>query len=159
MRVKLVLFDALYTIVKPRSPIHIQYAQVFESYLGTVDPMRVKAAFTVGARISHLRPACPSRSISDTITNSMVASALKDVQRERPAYAASKDVSMRPGAAGWWAEVIQRTAVGAGSDPMSTPFYLIRVYLPQRSCLYRGGASPSRDHIQTVATIQFERRL
>ena len=53
MRVKLVLFDALYTIVKPRAPIHIQYAQVFESYLGTVDSMRVKAAFKIGARISH----------------------------------------------------------------------------------------------------------
>lgn len=56
MRVKLILFDALYTIVKPRAPIHIQYAQVFEPYLGTVDPMRVKAAFKVGARISHSRP-------------------------------------------------------------------------------------------------------
>jgi hypothetical protein len=55
MRIKLVLFDALYTIVKPRAPIHVQYARVFKPYLGTVDPMRVKAAFKIGARISHLR--------------------------------------------------------------------------------------------------------
>jgi len=90
MRIKLVLFDALYTIVKPRAPIHVQYAQVFKPYLGTVDPMRVKTAFKI---------------------------ALKDVQRERPAYAVRKGVSIGPGAEGWWAEVIRRTAVGTGSDP------------------------------------------
>ena len=45
----------------------------------------------------------------------MIASALKDLQREWPAYSTSKDT--RPGAEGWWAEVIRRTAIGAGSDP------------------------------------------
>jgi hypothetical protein len=60
----------------------------------------------------------------------MIASALKDVQRERPAYAPSKDMSKRPGADGWWAEVIERTAVGAGSDPTGTFFYPTRVYSP-----------------------------
>lgn len=55
MRVKLVLFDALYTIVKPRAPIHVQYTQVFEPYLGKVDPMRVKDAFNIGKCISHVR--------------------------------------------------------------------------------------------------------
>ena len=54
--------------------------------------------------------------------NFMIAPALKDLQRERPAYTASKDVSKRPGAEGWWAEVIRRTAVGAGSDPTGTFF-------------------------------------
>jgi len=127
MRVKLVLFDALYTIVKPRVPIHVQYAQVFEPYLGKVDPMRVKAAFKIG---THMRPACSSGPISDTITDFVIALALKDVQRERPAYAASKDVSMKPGAEGWWAEVIRRTAVGAGSDTTGTLFYLTRVCSP-----------------------------
>ena len=58
----------------------------------------------------------------------MIALALKDLQRERPAYAASKDVSKKPGAEGWWAEVIGRTAVGAGSDPTGTSFYPTRVF-------------------------------
>ena len=128
MRVKLVLFDALYTIVKPRAPIHVQYTQVFEPYLGKVDPMRVKDAFNIGTCISHLGTPCSNRPISDTITHFMIASALQDLQRERPAYAASKDVSKRPGAEGWWAEVIGRTAVGAGSDPAGTSFYPTRVY-------------------------------
>lgn len=64
------------------------------------------------------------------MTNFMIAPALRDVQRERPAYAASKDVSIGPGAEGWWAEVIGRTAVGAGFDPTSTLYYAIGVYSP-----------------------------
>jgi hypothetical protein len=160
MRVKLVLFDALYTIVKPRAPIHVQYAQVFEPYLGTVDPTKVKTAFKIGARISHRRPSCSSsQTVSGARTDLTIVSALKDVQRERPAYAASKNVHMKPGAEGWWAEVIGRTAVGAGSDPTGMHFYPTRVFLARLSCLDRCTEGPPRDHTQTDTTIQFKGRL
>ncbi|KAF8513027.1 HAD hydrolase subfamily IA REG-2-like protein [Hysterangium stoloniferum] len=80
-RIKLVLFDALHTLITPRLPVHIQYAQVFEPYIGPLPPDQVKTSFK---------------------------KALKDMQREKPAYAG--------GAQGWWKLVIRRTAVGAGAD-------------------------------------------
>lgn len=46
--IKLVLFDALHTIITPRLPIHVQYAHVFQPYLGVLDPTRVQIAFKTG---------------------------------------------------------------------------------------------------------------
>ncbi|CDO69290.1 hypothetical protein BN946_scf184976.g9 [Trametes cinnabarina] len=82
MAIRLVTFDALHTLVTPRLPIYVQYAQTFEPYLGALDPDALKRAFKI---------------------------ALKQVQQEQPVY--------RGGAHDWWADVIRRTAVGAGADP------------------------------------------
>lgn len=41
--------------------------------------------------------------------------ALKELQIDKPAY--------QSGADGWWAEVIRRTAVGAGADPSGEQTY------------------------------------
>ncbi|KAG6849991.1 hypothetical protein H0H93_002781 [Arthromyces matolae] len=43
--IRLVTFDALYTLVVPRIPVHLQYAQVFEPYLGVLDPLDLKKSF------------------------------------------------------------------------------------------------------------------
>jgi len=48
MTVTLVLFDALYTIVKPRAPVFIQYATVFEPHLGKLNPDAIKYSFKTG---------------------------------------------------------------------------------------------------------------
>jgi hypothetical protein len=47
MRIKIVFFDALHTIVKLRQPIHIQYQEVFAPYFST-DPSKIKASFKKG---------------------------------------------------------------------------------------------------------------
>lgn len=80
-RIRLVTFDILHTLIIPRQPIHVQYAEVFRPFLGTLEPDAVKASFKT---------------------------ALKAVQKELPAY--------QHGAPLWWAEVIKRTALGAGAD-------------------------------------------
>ncbi|OSD03963.1 HAD hydrolase subfamily IA REG-2-like protein [Trametes coccinea BRFM310] len=59
MAIRLVTFDALHTLVTPRLPIYVQYAQTFEPYLGTLDPAALKRAFKT---------------------------ALKQVQQEQPVY-------------------------------------------------------------------------
>ncbi|KAI0958382.1 hypothetical protein AcV7_004217 [Taiwanofungus camphoratus] len=81
MAVRLVVFDALHTLLAPRLPIPVQYAQTFAPYLGALDPDALKRAFKT---------------------------ALGELQAEKPAY--------QSGAQDWWAEVIRRTAVGAGAD-------------------------------------------
>ncbi|PVG02359.1 HAD-like protein [Serendipita vermifera] len=88
MRIRIVFFDALFTIVKPRQPIDIQYQEIFAPYF-TTDPSRIKASFK---------------------------RALKEVQVERPAYI-SGALDKERGAESWWREVIERTAIGAGADP------------------------------------------
>ncbi|KAH9894978.1 HAD hydrolase subfamily IA REG-2-like protein [Cubamyces lactineus] len=59
MAIRLVTFDALHTLVTPRLPVYVQYAQTFEPYLGALDPAALKSAFK---------------------------SALKQVQQEHPVY-------------------------------------------------------------------------
>lgn len=44
-----------------------------------------------------------------TVLTTQSMAALKQVQKEKPAY--------ESGAEGWWGEVIKRTAIGAGADP------------------------------------------
>jgi len=48
MTTRLVLFDALYTLVKPTAPVFIQYANVFEPHLGKLSPDAIKASFKTG---------------------------------------------------------------------------------------------------------------
>jgi hypothetical protein len=107
MRVKMVFFDALHTIVRPRLPIHIQYAEVFAPHF-TVDPLQIKAAFKTGPCIHG-----PRR--FDQIMTDAIAAALKQVQVERPAYV-SNDPQSAKRVEHWWSEVIRRTAIGAGAD-------------------------------------------
>ncbi|OCH88267.1 HAD hydrolase subfamily IA REG-2-like protein [Obba rivulosa] len=45
MAIRLVLFDALHTIVTPRLPIYVQYSQTFEPYLGRLDPVQLRTSF------------------------------------------------------------------------------------------------------------------
>lgn len=48
MAIRLVTFDALHTLVTPRLPVYVQYAQTFEPYLGAMDPVALKRAFKSG---------------------------------------------------------------------------------------------------------------
>lgn len=57
MTIRLVTFDALHTIVTPRLPVYVQYAQTFEPYLGVLEPEALKKSFKLGAaslRLIHL---------------------------------------------------------------------------------------------------------
>lgn len=46
VRIRLVTFDALHTIISPRHPIHVQYSQVFAPFLGVLPPESIKKSFT-----------------------------------------------------------------------------------------------------------------
>lgn len=48
MAIRLVTFDALHTLVTPRLPVYVQYSQIFEPYLGTIDPDALKQSFKSG---------------------------------------------------------------------------------------------------------------
>ncbi|KAG9000506.1 hypothetical protein FRB94_005394 [Tulasnella sp. JGI-2019a] len=80
--VRVVLFDALFTLVRPRKSVAAQYAQVFEPHLGVISEAAVEKSFPI---------------------------ALRDVQKSKPAYAGGKDA--------WWADVMRKTAIGAGANP------------------------------------------
>jgi len=46
--IRLVTFDALHTLITPRKPIHVQYAEVFSPYLGTLPPDAIARSFKLG---------------------------------------------------------------------------------------------------------------
>ncbi|GLB37510.1 putative HAD-hyrolase-like [Lyophyllum shimeji] len=48
--IRLVTFDLLYTLIVPRLPIHVQYSQAFEPYLGVLDPESLRQSFGVAFR-------------------------------------------------------------------------------------------------------------
>lgn len=52
--IRLVTFDALFTLIYPREPIHIQYASAFKfrNRFGDLDPLNIEASFKVGTK-SH----------------------------------------------------------------------------------------------------------
>jgi hypothetical protein len=104
-KVTTVFFDALGTLITPRHPIHVQYAEVFEPYLGKLQPSRVQGAFKKGVYIFL----CYIILLSgrEILHFYSPRAALKDVQREKPVFAG--------GAEAWWRDVIRRTAVGAGA--------------------------------------------
>ncbi|KAJ7901933.1 HAD-like domain-containing protein [Mycena olivaceomarginata] len=56
-RIRLVSFDLLHTLITPRYPIHVQYARVFEPYLGTLDPDAIKDSLRIA--LSQLRSEKP----------------------------------------------------------------------------------------------------
>ncbi|KAJ3553103.1 hypothetical protein NM688_g3796 [Phlebia brevispora] len=47
MTIRLVLFDAFSTLLVPRLPVYVQYAQTFEPYLGPLDPDALKRSFKI----------------------------------------------------------------------------------------------------------------
>lgn len=49
---RFVTFDALHTLITPRKPIHIQYAEVFSPYLGTLPPDAIARSFKLGVPFS-----------------------------------------------------------------------------------------------------------
>lgn len=61
MAVRLVVFDALHTLLAPRLPIPVQYAQTFAPYLGALDPDALKRAFKTGTCVRSLA----ARSLAD----------------------------------------------------------------------------------------------
>jgi hypothetical protein len=50
--IRFVTFDALHTLITPRKPIHIQYAEVFSPYLGTLPPDAIARSFKLGVPLS-----------------------------------------------------------------------------------------------------------
>lgn len=46
--IRLVLFDAFSTILVPRLPVYVQYAQTFEPYLGIIAPEKISVSFKIG---------------------------------------------------------------------------------------------------------------
>lgn len=48
MVIRLITFDVLHTIITPRLPIHVQYAEVFAPFLGHLDPNSIKQSFKAG---------------------------------------------------------------------------------------------------------------
>ncbi|KAH9997661.1 HAD hydrolase subfamily IA REG-2-like protein [Russula vinacea] len=48
--IRLVTFDALHTLITPRKPIHVQYAEVFSPYLGTLPPDAIARSFKLALR-------------------------------------------------------------------------------------------------------------
>jgi len=46
--IRFVTFDVLHTLITPRRPIHVQYAEVFSPYLGTLPPDAIARSFKLG---------------------------------------------------------------------------------------------------------------
>ncbi|KAG6832637.1 hypothetical protein H0H92_014473 [Tricholoma furcatifolium] len=101
-RIRLVTLDALYTLVVPRLPIHVQYSQTFEPYLGVLDPASIKQSFRTGAHRFKLQ------SLTLSLTRIGFGAAFKSMEIEFPVYV--------QGSHAWWSEVIKRTALGAGAN-------------------------------------------
>ncbi|KAG7439995.1 HAD-like protein [Guyanagaster necrorhizus] len=58
MSIRLVTFDALFTLINLREPVHVQYARAFKPFLGELDPDAVKSSFkTALAALKKERPA------------------------------------------------------------------------------------------------------
>ena len=46
--IRLVTVDALHTLITPRKPIHVQYAEEFRPYLGRLPPKAIARSFKLG---------------------------------------------------------------------------------------------------------------
>src|ERR1700722_14114026 len=100
--IRLVSLDVLHTILKPRLPIYTQYSQLFTPFLGILEPESIKYSFRIGLYF------CIHLCVMADIDHGLIA--LKEVQIQNPVYRGAQ------GTQGWWAEVIRRTAIGAGAD-------------------------------------------
>jgi len=108
--IRLVIFVALHTLITPRKPIHVEYAQVFSLHLGTLPPDAIARSLKLGVPFS-----LQIYSFRETQETWYVL-ALRQLQAERPSY--------RAGVERWWSEVISRTAIGAGADPLAVERHL-----------------------------------
>jgi len=81
--IRLVTFDALYTLLTPRQPIHVQYSQMLSRFLGVLEPDSIRHSFKIGMpQYRILKFFLLVTSINDIL-------ALKQVQEESPAYQGS----------------------------------------------------------------------
>lgn len=63
--IRLVSFDALYTLLTPRLPVYVQYAQTFEPYLGALQPAYIKVSFKKGETVCGVIFSAVSRHLAD----------------------------------------------------------------------------------------------
>jgi hypothetical protein len=56
--IRLVTFDALHTLITPRKPIHVQYAEEFRPYLGRLPPKAIARSFKPGVLSTIFYLAC-----------------------------------------------------------------------------------------------------
>ena len=54
--IRFVTFDVLHTLLTPHKPFHLQYAEVFAPYLGSLDPAALKVSFKAGKFLSGSGP-------------------------------------------------------------------------------------------------------
>ena len=47
-RIRFVTFDILHTLITPRAPIHVQYAEVYKPFLGPLSPEDIRKSFKTG---------------------------------------------------------------------------------------------------------------
>ncbi|EGO00049.1 hypothetical protein SERLA73DRAFT_152177 [Serpula lacrymans var. lacrymans S7.3] len=57
MTIRLVTFDALHTLLTPRSPIYAQYSDTFAPYIGVLNPHSLKLSFK--AALKHVQSTNP----------------------------------------------------------------------------------------------------
>ncbi|KAK7472785.1 hypothetical protein VKT23_000892 [Stygiomarasmius scandens] len=126
--IRLVTFDILHTLITPRHPIHVQYSMAFAPYLGKLDPEQLKYSFKI---------------------------ALKELQRERPAYAYENEAASER----WWSEVIKKTALGAGAAPSAVDASLEKI-VPNLMKRFssREGYAAFEDALPTIRRLQ-ERKI
>ena len=55
MSIRLLTFDALFTLLRPTQPFHIQYARTFQPYFGSLDPESIRLSFKRGQSSSRSR--------------------------------------------------------------------------------------------------------
>jgi hypothetical protein len=47
-RIRLVTFDALYTLLTPRKPVYVQYSEILAPFLGALEPDSIQKSFKIG---------------------------------------------------------------------------------------------------------------
>jgi hypothetical protein len=124
--IRLVLFDAFATLIKPRRPIATQYSEIFGTVHGkeigttkanaipgpffVLKEEDIKLSFKTGMQLIG----SVSVSVSCISVSPNILAALRELQDKKPVY------SHVDGVQGWWGEVIRQTALGAGADPIGT---------------------------------------
>lgn len=143
MPIRLVTFDALYTLLEPRAPIAVQYADLFRPYLGPLDPVAIHAAFKPGTHSPHTHPPTHSHIHPLTLTlkskriNTQPSSAHRKPPRPHPTDSGLPFCTTLP------------------SPPAPTPPYSSRASLPS-SPPHSAASARARD---TRFTMMFSLRV
>jgi hypothetical protein len=147
--IRFVTFDALHTLITPRKPIHLQYAEVFSPYLGTLPPDAIARSFKLGVPLLSTNFYIAFARNSGKLGTFL---ALRQLQVERPSY--------RAGVEKWWCEVVSRTAVGAGADPQAVERHLSAIVPTlMKRFSSREGYSLFDDTLVTRASSLYPRRV